>query len=149
MNIKTLIVALIFVSPKAFAGAWGVGSFENDSALDWVYEIEESEGSGVLLQTLRDVFLSDYIEADVCSSAIAASEVVAAIKSGKYNSLPESLASWSKANQGIYEPEMSKFAQKALELCLDKTKSELAQLWEESDLSEWKASVKELELKLE
>jgi len=44
---------------------------------------------------------------------------------------------------------MSKFAQKALEICLDKTKSELAQLWEESDSSEWKASVKELELKLE
>lgn len=148
MNIRIWIIVLLLASSKALGGAWGSGSFENDSALDWVYEIEESEGSDILLKTLRTVFISEYIEVDVCSSAIAAAEVVAAIKIKKYDSLPKSLASWSRANESMYEPEMSKFALKALEICRSKTKSELAQLWAESNSAEWQSSVRALELKL-
>lgn len=148
MNVRIWIVVLMLLSSKTLAGAWGTGSFENDTALDWVYEIEESKGSAVLLKTLRTVFLSEYIEVDVCSSAIAAAEVVASIKNKKYDSLPKSLASWSRTNESMYEPEMSKFAIKALEMCRNKNKSELAQLWEESGSPEWQSSVKGLELKL-
>lgn len=38
--LEFLVLAL--VAPNAFAGAWGVGSFDNDDALDWIAELEKT-----------------------------------------------------------------------------------------------------------
>ncbi|MEH8016264.1 DUF4259 domain-containing protein [Rheinheimera muenzenbergensis] len=148
MRFNFIALFFMFFSLQVLAGTWGVGSFENDSASDWVYELEQKKGSGKLLDTIRAVFTPQYIEVDTCSSAIAAAEVVASIKSGNYEPLPESLKKWALENKDVYEPEMSKFTLQALQICKNTKKSELAQLWSESGAEEWLSSIGTLEAKL-
>jgi hypothetical protein len=33
-------------------GTWGIGNFENDTAADWVYQLELSQGLNALLTAL-------------------------------------------------------------------------------------------------
>lgn len=146
VNLKMFI--LMFFSVKAFSGAWGPGSFENDTASDWVYEIESTKGREVLLSTIKAVFQSGYKEVDECTNAMAAAEVVASIKDGDHKNLPESLVKWVGENRSIFEPEIAKFALKAVQLCKNETNSELAQLWNENDSSGWSAQIKDLETRL-
>ncbi len=40
--IRILFICLTLLPSLTYAGAWGVGSFENDSALDWAYELESA-----------------------------------------------------------------------------------------------------------
>lgn len=60
---------LVGVVPFAWAGAWGVGSFENDDSLDWVLELQRASGPQLLVSTLQRVDQkSKYIEAPDCST---------------------------------------------------------------------------------
>ncbi|MGH1440311.1 MAG: DUF4259 domain-containing protein [Cellvibrionaceae bacterium] len=148
MKISFTILVLIFASSKAFSGAWGAGSFENDTALDWVHEVENTKGTKVLLSTIGAVFSVTYKEVDLCTKAIAAIEVVATLKDGVTDNLPESLVSWVGSNKSPFEPEMAKFSLKAISYCKELTNSELAQLWHEGDASEWLSVLKNLESRL-
>ena len=58
-------------------GAWGTGSFQNDSALDW-YEDFRASGAIAVDAALSATVTEDYIEVDEGSAAIAAAEIVAA-----------------------------------------------------------------------
>jgi len=60
-------------------GAWGIGSFDNDDAVDWAYELGESQGTELLVATLEAIGPEDHLEAPDCSIALAAAEVVAAL----------------------------------------------------------------------
>ena len=53
-------------------GAWGVGVFENDTASDWIYELEKSSGDSLLRATLSQALEpADYLDADIGSNALA------------------------------------------------------------------------------
>ena len=39
---KLLPILALFASQTALSGAWDVGAFDNDDALDWVIEVSES-----------------------------------------------------------------------------------------------------------
>lgn len=46
-------------------GAWGSGSFENDSALDWVAELGATSNAALLIETLTAVAHAErYVEVD-------------------------------------------------------------------------------------
>ena len=65
----------------ATAGAWDTGPFDNDDALDWVWELSESNDLAVIEATLESAANSSgYLEAPTASMAIAAAEVVAALR---------------------------------------------------------------------
>ncbi|RYD66813.1 MAG: DUF4259 domain-containing protein, partial [Verrucomicrobiaceae bacterium] len=73
-------------------GSWGVLPFENDDALDWVWELEDAENFAVLELALEDVASAeaeDYIEAPQAEEALAAAEVVAALLGKPLDDLPE------------------------------------------------------------
>ncbi len=57
-------------------GAWGPGSFENDSALDWVSGISSLENVAAKFDALADLEDAD-IDIDLASEIIAAAEIVA------------------------------------------------------------------------
>ncbi len=62
-------------------GAWGMGTFENDDAMDWIAGFCESPADEELRTTLRAAADADgYLEAPDASNALAAAEVVAALK---------------------------------------------------------------------
>lgn len=118
-------------------GAWGVGNFENDEAMDWIYELEDAKDFAVLERALKAVTRDESGSADVfdASAALAAAETVAALLGFPPDDLPEEVESWI---DGKPEPpnNLVALAQRAVEAI--KQKSELRDLWEENEsLDEW------------
>ena len=61
-------------------GAWAEGSFDNDDASDWVWNLEDAEDVTILEDAFGAVTSADeYLESTDCTEAIAAAEVVAAM----------------------------------------------------------------------
>ena len=114
-------------------GAWGHTSFENDDALDWVFELGEAEGFSFLSDTFNALFENqeeDYLDVYYCARALAAAEVVAALKGNAAEGLPEEVANWL-AGKTHSDADLTASAVKAVGAVL--TASELKELWEETD----------------
>jgi len=119
-------------------GAWDVGPFSNDDALDWLYELMEAGDDGPLEEALGAVIAAsadDYLDADVCCAALAAAEVVAALAGHGMADAPDDLVEWV----GLQTP---KVAAALVAAYRDNaiaavrrigSDSELAELWAESD----------------
>ena len=120
-------------------GAWGAGSFENDSALDWVWEIEEATDLGPIEKAISDVLnTNEYLEVDEGCMALAAAEVVAALRNKPTENLPEEVTNWVQRNNVQPSDELVTNALKAIDKIRNNEQSELKELWEESDsIEEW------------
>ena len=131
-------------------GAWEVGSFDNDDALDWVSEFTPAPNVRCIQATLQAVTQvgDEYLEAPECSMAIAAAEVVAALKGAPTSPLPEELQATLKMARFKADQSLMELALAALERI--KTNSELQELWAESeaDYPQWLAAVTDLEARL-
>ena len=143
-------------------GAWGLGSFDNDDAMDWMVDFSEKQNIAFLEETF-DLVLSngdsEYIAAFYGSNAIAAAEIVAAAIGNISNSFPEHYLNKSDEIEveTIYLPRLKAAitqdiitkAKSALVLVKSNKNSELRQLWEEvDDYSDWLNDVGELEKRL-
>ncbi len=69
-------------------GAWGVGSFENDGALDYLASVEEV-GASLIAGSLGQPFVEPDLEMDDAIEVLVAAEIVAAIAAGKLDRLPD------------------------------------------------------------
>lgn len=128
-------------------GSWGVLPFENDDALDWVWELEDAENFAVLELALEDVALAeaeDYVEAPAAEEALAAAEVVAALLGKPLEDLPEPVEAFLEQNRGKKpNADLIDLAVKAVKRV--KKSSELKELWEASDDAEkWDEAVDDL-----
>jgi hypothetical protein len=112
-------------------GAWGIGNFDNDDAADWVYELEESDGTEVLVAALEEATAPGYLDAPVCSAALAAAEVVAALLRNAGKTLPDEVRKWVEANDVEVEHQLLGLARAAVMRI--KSDSELRELWAETD----------------
>ncbi|WP_415888175.1 DUF4259 domain-containing protein [Neptuniibacter sp. SY11_33] len=146
---KILLALAILLPPQAFSGAWDYGSFDNDSAADWVYELDQSKTTRYLLTVFNAVPSSGYIDVDVCSVAIAAAEVTASLKDGKTQNLPKSVANWVQVNKPDYKVALAARATEILGYCKDTKRSELAQLWDEGDSVKWFSNISVLGARLQ
>jgi hypothetical protein len=129
-------------------GAWGTGSFENDDALDWVAELEESRGLKHVKAALRDVVdVGDgYLEADVASRGVAAAEVVAGLNDAPGDDLPEEVENWIEEQRGR-GVDLSALALEVLTRL--RTKCELYDLWQEAPEGKaWLEGIVKLEERL-
>ena len=154
MNSRLLLAFILqfFCGSAAFGGAWGIGSFENDDASDWVWELEESSGPTVIDSALRNVAMSSgYIDAPSASCAIAAAEVLAAMIDKPSASIPDEVANWVEGQSFEPSTALLDMARVALANVLDENRSELAQLWSETgpDYENWKKTVAALTEKLQ
>jgi hypothetical protein len=125
-------------------GAWGVGSFDNDDALDWVISLEKSEDLSVVIKALDAVtdVTDDYLDASDCCAALAAAEVVAALAGDPSPSLPKEVTTWLSAHHSV-EAAVQNKAKHAVRAIL--TDSELRELWEEVDeFDQWYATSNDL-----
>lgn len=68
--------------------AWGPGVFENDDALAWVGDVEEADSARAIETALRAVENEDQRDAPACCEALAAAEVVAAMRGRASSALP-------------------------------------------------------------
>jgi len=144
--------AVSFLAQNALAGAWDMGPFDNDDALDWVYELESSSDLLVVRAALNAVANEDsYIESSTGSAAVAAAEVVAALLGEAHPQLPPEVMSWVDGRSLSKGSELVELARKAIAGVQDSTKSELAQLWSESPelLAEWQSGLSDLDQRLQ
>ncbi len=137
-------------------GAWSEDNFGNDSASDWIWELEKSKGVNTLLSPIQSVVNeNDYLEVDICSEALAASEVIAAAITNDHTLLPDEARNWLNRKQGWLigrkpqiTAEHAKQALRAVQKIL--SSSELQELWEEDGVNEkWREIQSNLIAKLE
>ncbi len=129
-------------------GAWGAGSFDNDTACDWSYDLEETDDLSLVEDALERVLEAgdEYLDAMDAEEALAAAEVIARLQGnfGEKNAYTEPVDEWVAANPLPVSPELAKRSHAVIERIVG-SESELAELWEESEsFDEWKAAVAEL-----
>ena len=124
-------------------GTWGEKTFQNDSALDWLSELEAQGASGLraALTCAASTASDDYLDVDDGSAALAAAEIVAAAHSGKRERLTAAASSWLDAHAGAISAEDVVWTRRALRRVLADN-SELRSLWAHEE--SWSNSVGEL-----
>ncbi len=130
-------------------GAWGVGSFENDRACDWAYDLEETDDLSLVEDALERVLIAgaDYLDVHDAEEALAASEVIARLQ-GNFGEYSELVDDWVNANKLAVPSELARKSHAAIDRIAG-AQSELAELWEESEsFDEWKESVAELKSRI-
>jgi hypothetical protein len=124
-------------------GAWGEKAFQNDSALDWVAELEAKGVSAVrrALSTTAETPADEYLDSDDGSSALAAAEIVAAALGRGRDRVTKNVIAWLDANAAAIVPADMVVARQAVERVLADN-SELRSLWGETGESKWHADVR-------
>lgn len=108
-------------------GAWGPGGFENDTALDFVPDINTAEDlAGALIVRTVD----QPIDADTASQIVVVAECVAAMRGHPSEDLPAELATTLST---FGRPSKSLFHHARDHLVAVMTRSELMELWAEDD----------------
>jgi hypothetical protein len=128
-------------------GAWGYGNLENDTVLDWVVELLETQDLSLISESIEMVLDDSYLDADTTSIAVGAIEILAALqnKPGR-EEYDDELEEWINQHKG-QGTKLLVPAQKALGKIL--IESELKELWEETEkFEDWVKTIKELEGRL-
>jgi len=132
-------------------GAWGTGHFDNDTACDWVYELEDATDLKPLERAIGAVFADpEGIDADVGAEALAAIDTLARLngKFGVQNAYTEGVDHWVSHMQLRPPQKLIEKARQALAL-IQSEQSELCELWSESeDFAAWQAEVQDLSTRL-
>jgi hypothetical protein len=132
-------------------GAWGVGSFDNDTACDWAQELDASDDLAPVHSALDAVLASGdgYLDSDDACCAIAACEVVARLRGnwGKRDVYSERVDRWVAWHPITPDVGVITKAHAALDRILGDN-SEERELWEESDFAGWKSSLDDLRRRL-
>jgi len=134
-------------------GAWGVGTFEDDTALDWIEEEYSAAGVEAVRSALQDVIdlePGDYIEMDLGTAARAAAEIVAlAFDAGGEVGSDVAETVGEHSEQVAEHDDLPALALVALARISGEA-SELAELWAESgDSSGWENAMADLTARLE
>lgn len=125
-------------------GAWGAGVFENDDAMDFVFEISEAEGWKLVRRVLRECLEEGFTDASQSAMALAAAEAVAAAMGHPVKDLPTEVASWVAQHREDLPAGLEDRARDAVEKIMDEEESELRQLWADEDDAAWKAALDDL-----
>jgi hypothetical protein len=131
-------------------GAWGIGVFENDDAMDWAAGFQRAPSE----QELGDAFaavvaVEGYLERDPGSYALAAAEVLAAARGRPCRDIPPALRDWAAANTGVATPALLAHALAAIARVMIAETSELAELWAETDNgAKWITQIDDLKVRL-
>jgi hypothetical protein len=132
-------------------GAWGYGFFEDDTACDFIYEIEEAENVRQLFQdSFEEAINADYLEYDAGHAVIVSAACIDGIVNGtKYNSDDEEDESdFSRivaANKDMPLDGLKANAVQALQKVIGEN-SELNELWSENedDYPKWRQNILDL-----
>lgn len=130
-------------------GTWGTGSFDNDSAMDWLMDFAE-EPSVMKILSAFNLVVNEAGYADSLDSeeAVVAAEVVALLSGINTPDFPEEyIENVNNAEISISE-ELIRKALSSIEIIIKQ--SELKELWEESeDFPDWIDHMNTLRRRLE
>ncbi|MDH5478279.1 MAG: DUF4259 domain-containing protein [Nitrospinota bacterium] len=145
-------------------GVWGVGSFENDTAMDLVAELAEVDGGATILASTLHAIAStgtdEVIDSDDAVEALVAAEFLAALKGSISDNFPQQAQEWLEENDllaGVNmisgprkekEKWLTEMALQAIER-IQAENSELDELWRETDEhEEWLVALEDLKGRL-
>ncbi len=130
-------------------GAWGTGTFDNDDAADWAYDLEEAPDLAPARQALAATMDTDgYLEIPEGACAVAAATVVAASFDGMVKGLPVEVAEWVADHPDAAGRSDARLAVDALERVMSED-SELRELWGDApDGREWAQEIEKLRHRL-
>lgn len=116
------------------------GPFENDDALDFLDDLEETEPEGrpakVRGALRRVVATEDYIDAPVMAEAVAAAAVVAGSEDPDSVVGERYLPPWLDSNPLEVDEELEELAAQALHRALRPDENEWWELWEEAEATD-------------
>jgi Domain of unknown function (DUF4259) len=129
-------------------GAWGVRAFENDTACDWAYELEDSDDLSLVRETLTRILAvgNEYLDSSDACEGLASCEVVARLKGnwGVRDAHTESVDIWVQNNSIQPSSDLINQALAVIDRVLT-APSELMELWDETaEKEEWHESVANL-----
>lgn len=133
-------------------GAWGHLAFDNDTANDWAYDLEEVDDLSLVEAAFAELEAvgADYLDQDIACNALGACEVLARLQGhpGYTNSYTEKVDQWVAARKITPSAALLKRASAAIDRILA-DKSELRELWEEGDDGDaWRKSVEDLRVRM-
>ena len=126
-------------------GTWGYQAFDNDHALDWADELVKAAKPLLFLDRTLKAALKTTDDSYECDRAVAAAEVLAALRGYSNKALPESVVSWLKEAEISVADEISARAIQACQKVLDE--SELRELHE--NYLAWRKSILNMISRLE
>jgi hypothetical protein len=128
-------------------GDWGYDTFENDNACDWLFGLEDVDDLSLVTETFEHILAvgPKLLVASDAEEGLAACEVVARLKGhyGQRDAYTEDLDQWVKSHRLTPSPDLIQTALAVIARVLTPP-SELLDLWEESDLDQWKQAVENL-----
>ncbi len=130
-------------------GAWDASSFGNDTANDWVYDLEEHSDLSFVEATMKKVLKAGdgYLDSSLACEAIAAVEVVASLlgKPPVLDAYTEKVAKWVSTHALEVPDNVVRMAIDTLDR-IQSAPSELSDLWE--DDPDWLAAMADLRERL-
>jgi hypothetical protein len=129
-------------------GAWGEGVLENDTALDWLGDLEEQPQIQTVTIALSDAAAEgDYLDASVGCEALVAAELVAYALGRPPSEPEERLTALAEDLVGLRDH--APLAARAVEVVADADHSELTDLWtEDGPNATWDAVLADLRARL-
>ena len=124
---------LIAYAMPVYAGTWGHGAFENDHALDWVYDVEKSGTAETVRDALKLSSGQGHIDATDAEEALVAVEIVAASLGNPAEDFPDELKGWLQRQSTEALRALVPDALDAIDRIIDPKQSELYALWDEQD----------------
>lgn len=134
-------------------GSWGIGPFENDTALDFLTEFEENNTFSFLRRAVEVSITEDYLEMGIVLEAMAALEIIAAIKGNPMDDFPEMESITLEELEAKYGSKISNYlmdlCEDALGIITRSEDNELVEMLEENDLlDEWIEIINDLNERL-
>ena len=145
-------------------GTWGYRIFEDDASCDWYDEFCAGDQSFETLEdAVEDVIdIEDFLEHEICSGALVTAEIICAAVGQKSKDFPDQDYHTGEDDEDDLpsleidriKPEITtefiNRAQKAVKKIKKYSKSELKQIWDESDdFDKWSAELDNLIQRLE
>jgi hypothetical protein len=135
--------------------AWGFSSFENDNALDWAFELTQSDSPNVIRLTLERALHDNlvryevgFMDTNTVDTAIAAAEIIAALKSNTSEMLPEVIRTWIHQHDVSFGVDIVQIATQVTIRALQA--EELRDIWADpTDYAMWRRVVEDVRIRLQ
>jgi hypothetical protein len=132
--------------------AWGHRAFDNDTANDWAYGLEDTSDLSLVESAFDDLeSIGDaYLEEEIACNALAACEVLARCNgnAGYRDAYTETVDAWVAQHSPKPAPSLLNRASLAIRRVLGDN-SALRELWEEGgDGEQWREAVADLSARL-
>jgi hypothetical protein len=113
---------------------WNPGNFGNEEAMLWLQKLVNGGGESTIREAIECIGVypeDEYLDAEYCSYALAAAEIIAAAKGCPplEEEFPEEGKKWLKENSFTPDEDLLVSARKAVDRILNN--SELKELWQE------------------